>query len=187
MTRSGSPQLKNIAKSVGERADLSRHAAMLSRQMDLTPGWADLEWVRRHWSGKVIVKGVMGIDDALLAVTHGADGIVVSNHGGRQLGSTFAPLEVLPGIVEAVRGRMEIFIDGGVRRGSDALKAVALGARGVLLGRAPLYGVASRGGAGASEVLALMMDEMLISMRLLGCQGIADLGPAFVEHARRAV
>jgi (S)-mandelate dehydrogenase len=187
MTRSGSPQLKNIAKSVGERADLSRHAAMLSRQMDLTLGWADLEWVRRHWSGKVIVKGVMGIDDALLAVTHGADGIVVSNHGGRQLGSTFAPLEVLPGIVEAVRGRMEIFIDGGVRRGSDALKAVALGARGVLLGRAPLYGVASRGGAGASEVLALMMDEMLISMHLLGCQGIADVSPAFVEHAGRAV
>lgn len=187
MTRSGSPQLKNIAKSVGERADLSRHAAMLSRQMDLTLAWEDLEWVRRHWSGKVIVKGVMGIDDALLAVTHGADGIVVSNHGGRQLGSTFAPLEMLPGIVEAVRGRMEIFIDGGVRRGSDALKAVALGARGVLLGRAPLYGVASRGRAGASEVLALMMDEMLISMRLLGCQGITDVSPAFVEHAGRTV
>jgi len=101
--------------------------------------------------------------------------------------STFAPLEVLLGIVEAVRGRMEIFIDGGVRRGSDALKRVALGARGVLLGRAPLYGVASRGGAGASEVLALMMDEMLISMHLLGCQGIADVSPAFVEHAGRAV
>jgi len=187
MTRSGSPQLKNIAKSVGERADLSRHAAMLSRQMDLTLGWADLEWVRRHWSGKVIVKGVMGVEDALLALTHGADGIVVSNHGGRQLGSTFAPLEVLPGIVEAVRARMEIFIDGGVLRGSDALKAVALGARGVLLGRAPLYGVASRGGAGAREVLTLMMDEMLISMHLLGCQGIADVSPAFVEHAGLAV
>jgi (S)-mandelate dehydrogenase len=108
--------------------------------------------------------------------------VVVSNHGGRQLGSTFAPLELLPDIVEAVRGKAEIFIDGGVRRGSDALKAVALGARGVLLGRAPLYGLASRGEAGASEVLALMMDEMLISLRLLGCQGIGDLGPAFVER-----
>ena len=180
MARHGSPQLKNIAKSVGERADLSRHAAMLSRQMDLTLGWTDLEWVRRHWSGKVIIKGVMSIDDALLAVAHGADGIVASNHGGRQLGSTFAPLELLPGIVDAVGGQTEIFIDGGVRRGSDALKAVALGARGVLLGRAPLYGVASRGGAGVSDVLALLMDEMLIAMRLVGCQTLDDLGPAFV-------
>lgn len=182
MARTGSPQLKNIAKSVGEHADLSRHAAMLSRKMDLTLGWTDLAWVRRHWNGKVIVKGIMGSEDALLAAAHGADGVVVSNHGGRQLGSTFAPLELLPDIVEAVRGKAEIFIDGGVRRGSDALKAVALGARGVLLGRAPLYGLASRGEAGASEVLALMMDEMLISLRLLGCQGIGDLGPAFVER-----
>ena len=180
MARAGSPQLKNIAKSVGEHADLSRHAAMLSRQMDLTLGWRDLEWIRRHWKGKVIVKGIMGLEDALQAVAHGADGVVISNHGGRQLGSTFAPLELLPGIVAAVRGKTKIFIDGGVRRGSDALKAVALGARGVLLGRAPLYGVASRGAAGASEVLALMMDEMLISLRLLGCQEIGDLGPAFL-------
>ncbi|SAL46792.1 FMN-dependent dehydrogenase [Caballeronia udeis] len=120
MARAGSPQLKNIAKSVGEHADLSRHAAMLSRQMDLTLGWTDLEWIRRHWSGKVIVKGVMGVQDALLAVAHGADGVVISNHGGRQLGSTFAPLELLPGIVDAVRGKTEVFIDGGVRRGSDA-------------------------------------------------------------------
>jgi (S)-mandelate dehydrogenase len=180
MARAGSPQLKNIAKSVGEHADLSRHAAMLSRQMDLTLGWTDLGWVRQHWNGRMIVKGIMGREDALLAAAHGADGVVISNHGGRQLGSTFAPLELLPDIVEAVHGRTEIFIDGGVRRGSDALKAVALGARGVLLGRAPLYGLASRGAAGAGEVLALMMDEMLISLRLLGCQGIGDLGPACV-------
>jgi len=130
----------------------------------------------------VIVKGVMGVQDALLAVAHGADGVVISNHGGRQLGSTFAPLELLPGIADAVRGKTEVFIDGGVRRGSDALKAVALGARGVLLGRAPLYGLASRGAAGASEVLTLMMEEMLISLRLLGCQGIGDLGPAHVAR-----
>ncbi|WP_211462727.1 alpha-hydroxy acid oxidase [Collimonas silvisoli] len=186
MARHGSPQLKNIAKSSGERADLSRHAAMLSRQMDLTLGWADLAWVRRHWNGKLIIKGVQGVDDAMLAVAHGADGIVVSNHGGRQLGSTFASLELLPQIADAVGDQMEIFIDGGVRRGSDALKAVALGARGVLLGRAPLYGVASRGGAGASEVLALMMDEMRIAMRLLGCQRIGDLGPVFVEREASA-
>lgn len=183
MARHGSPQLKNIAHSVGERADLSRHAAMLSRQMDLTLGWTDLEWVRRHWSGKLIVKGIQGRDDALLALAHGTDGIVLSNHGGRQLGSTFAPLELLPDIAEAVGNRLDVFVDGGVRRGSDALKAVSLGARGVLLGRAPLYGLASRGGAGVKEVLALMLQEMHIAMRLLGCSALAQLQPGLVERA----
>lgn len=187
MARFGSPQLKNIAKSVGERADLSRHSAMLSRQMDLSLAWADLDWVRKHWSGKVIVKGVMSADDAALAVKHGADGIVVSNHGGRQLGSTFAPVEVLPGIVDAVGDKLTVLIDGGVRRGSDALKAIALGAHGVLLGRAPLYGVAANGLPGAAGVLALMLDEMTIAMRLLGCQTLADLGPAFIGNANEAM
>ncbi len=180
MARHGSPQLKNIAKSVGERADLSRHAAMLSRQMDLTLGWTDLDWVRRHWSGTLIVKGVQCRDDALLAARHGAGGIVLSNHGGRQLGSTVAPLALLPEVAEAVGNRIDVFIDGGVRRGSDALKAVSLGARGVLLGRAPLYGLASRGGAGVNEVLALLMTEMQIAMRLLGCDGLTNLDPRFV-------
>ncbi|KFX61807.1 alpha-hydroxy acid oxidase [Paraburkholderia fungorum] len=183
MARHGSPQLKNIARSVGERADLSRHAAMLSRQMDLTLGWTDLEWVRRHWSGKLIVKGIQGRDDALLALAHEADGIVLSNHGGRQLGSTFAPLELLPDIAEAVGNRLDVFVDGGVRRGSDALKAISLGARGVLLGRAPLYGLASRGGAGVREVLALMLQEMHIAMRLLGCSALDQLQPGLVERA----
>jgi (S)-mandelate dehydrogenase len=182
MLRHGSPQLRNIAKSVGERADLTRHAAMLSRQMDLTLGWRDLEWVRRHWGGKVLVKGLQGREDALLAASHGVDGVVLSNHGGRQLGSTFAPLECLPEVVDAVGDRIDVFIDGGLRRGSDALKAIALGARGVLLGRAPLYGLASRGGAGVDEVLTLMMDEMQIAMRLLGCSELTDLGREFVER-----
>jgi len=107
---------------------------------------------------------------------------VLSNHGGRQLGSTFAPLECLPEVVDAVGDRIDVFIDGGLRRGSDALKAIALGARGVLLGRAPLYGLASRGGAGVDEVLTLMMDEMQIAMRLLGCGELTDLGREFVER-----
>jgi (S)-mandelate dehydrogenase len=182
MARHGSPQLKNIARSVGERADLARHAAMLSRQMDLTLEWADLAWVRRHWNGKLLVKGIQTLDDALLAHAHGADGIVVSNHGGRQLGSTLSPLELLPSIVDAVRDAMHVFVDGGVRRGADALKAVALGARGVFLGRAPLYGIASRGKPGASDVLSILMSEMHITMQLLGCTNIAGLGSAFVQH-----
>ncbi|VVE42224.1 alpha-hydroxy acid oxidase [Pandoraea cepalis] len=174
----GAPQLRNIARSVGERADLARHAAVLSRQMDLSLGWDDLAWVRRHWPGEVLVKGIQTVEDARLAQAHGADGIVVSNHGGRQLGSTLAPLEALPPIVEALSARgpaMAVFLDGGVRRGADVAKAVALGAKGVLLGRAPLYGVAARGGAGVAGVLALLLGELRTTMQLLGCANMGDL------------
>jgi len=182
MLRHGSPQLRNIARSLGERADLERHAAMLSRQMDLTLGWQDLAWVRRHWRGAVLVKGIQTAADARLALEHGADGIVVSNHGGRQLGSTFAPLELLPAIAAEVGGALQVFADGGVRRGADVAKAVALGAGAVLLGRAPLYGVAAHGGAGAAQVLALLLGEMRTTLQLLGCESIADLGPHCVRH-----
>ncbi|VVE47576.1 alpha-hydroxy acid oxidase [Pandoraea anhela] len=176
----GAPQLRNIAKSVGERADLARHAAMLSRQMDVSLGWHDLDWVRRHWPGEVLVKGILTVDDARQAQAHGAHGIVVSNHGGRQLGSTLAPVEALPMIVEAVNASgppMSVFLDGGVRRGADVAKAVALGAKGVLLGRAPLYGVAARGGRGASGVLDLLLGELRTTLQLLGCASVDDLTP----------
>ncbi|MCE4062727.1 alpha-hydroxy-acid oxidizing protein [Pandoraea sputorum] len=177
----GAPQLRNIAQSVGERADLARHAAMLSRQMDLSLGWHDLAWVRKHWSGEVLVKGILTVDDALQAQAHGADGIIVSNHGGRQLGSTLAPVEALPLIVDAVGASgsggpaMSVFMDGGVRRGADVAKAVALGAKGVLLGRAPLYGVAARGGQGVDGVLALLLSELRTTMQLLGCANVGTL------------
>ncbi|VVE27768.1 alpha-hydroxy-acid oxidizing enzyme [Pandoraea capi] len=176
----GAPQLRNIAKSVGERADLARHAAMLSRQMDLSLSWDDLAWVRRHWPGEVLVKGILTLDDARQAQAHGADGIVVSNHGGRQLGSTLAPVEALPMIVDAVNAggpAMAVFLDGGVRRGGDVAKAVALGAKGVLLGRAPLYGVAARGGQGVAGVLELLLGELRTTLQLLGCASVDDLTP----------
>ncbi|MGI4858240.1 MAG: alpha-hydroxy acid oxidase [Janthinobacterium lividum] len=182
MARGGTPQLVNIARSMGERPDLARQAAALSREMDLALTWTDLDWVRRHWSGPILVKGVQGVDDALLARQHGADGIVLSNHGGRQLGSVPAPLELLPAVMDALRGDLDVFIDGGVRRGGDALKAVALGARGVLLGRAPLYGLSAFGRAGVDAVLALLVEEMAISMRLLGRTCLAELGPACVRR-----
>lgn len=176
----GAPQLRNIAKSVGERADLARHAAMLSRQMDLSLSWDDLAWVRRHWPGEVLVKGILTVDDARNAQAHGADGIIVSNHGGRQLGSTLAPVEALPMIVDAVSvggPAMSVFLDGGVRRGADVAKALALGAKGVLLGRAPLYGVAACGGQGVAGVLELLLSELRTTMQLLGCASVSDLTP----------
>ncbi|WP_157125835.1 alpha-hydroxy acid oxidase [Pandoraea norimbergensis] len=185
MLANGAPQLRNIAQSVGERADLARHAAMLSRQMDLSLGWDDLAWVRRHWPGEVLVKGILTAEDAKLAQAYGADGIVVSNHGGRQLGNTLAPIEALTPIVEAVNGRgrhLDVFVDGGVRRGADVAKAVALGAKGVLLGRAPLYGVAARGSAGAADVLAMLLGELRTTMQLLGCAQVGALVPQCVAR-----
>ena len=168
LRQGGAPQLVNLARSSGLSADLQQQAAALSRQMDMSLTWNDLDWVRQHWAGPVIVKGILCADDARKALEHGAQGIVVSNHGGRQLESAPSPLERLPEIVEVAGSRMHVLIDGGVRRGSDIAKALALGARAVLLGRAPLYGLAARGPRGAAEVLAILRGEFETTLRLLG-------------------
>ena len=168
LRQGGSPQLVNLARSAAMAPELARQAAAMSRQMDMSLTWSDIEWVRRHWPGPVIIKGVLEVDDARAAVEHGADGIVVSNHGGRQLESAPSALERLPAVVEATAGRLAVFVDGGVRRGSDIAKAVALGAKAVLLGRAPLYGLAARGPRGAAEVLAILRAEFETTLRLLG-------------------
>ena len=168
LRQGGSPQLVNLARSAGLTPDLSSQAAAMSRQMDMSLTWSDLGWVRRHWDGPVIVKGILDPADARAAMEHGADAIVVSNHGGRQLESAPSALERLPAVADVVGGRMQVFIDGGVRRGSDIAKALALGARAVLLGRAPLYGLAAHGPSGAAEVLAILQTEFETTLRLLG-------------------
>lgn len=179
--RHGGPQLLNMAKSMGETPAITRQAATLSRAMDLRLQWDDISWIRRHWAGPVMIKGIQTVEDAQTAVRHGIDGIVISNHGGRQLGSAMAPLDVLPAVRRAVGERIRVFVDGGIRRGGDAIKAVACGADGVLLGRAPLYGVAARGEKGAREVLALLLEEAAIYLRLLGCNGVCDLNANHVH------
>ena len=181
MLAHGSPQLVNIAKSVGEAANLMRHAAMLSRQMDLTLGWSDIGWIRGHWPGKVLVKGILTVEDARLAREAGADGIVLSNHGGRQLESAPTSMDVLPAVTQAVGGDLRIFVDGGIRRGADVVKAVALGASATLLGRAPLYGVAARGKPGVDDILRILKAEVSTTMRLMGCRSVEGLTPASVE------
>ena len=186
LRQGGSPQLVNLARSSGLSADLKQQAA-LSRQMDMSLTWNDLDWVRQHWAGPVIVKGILCADDARKALEHGAQGIVVSNHGGRQLESAPSPLERLPEIVEAAGQRMQVFIDGGVRRGSDIAKALALGARAVLLGRAPLYGLAARGPQGAAEVLAILRGEFETTLRLLGVTSASRLDASSLceDHRQR--
>lgn len=174
--RHGIPQLVNLAKSAGQRPDIARQAAALSRQMDTSLRWADIRWLRDHWQGPILIKGIQTVADALRAQQCGVDGVVLSNHGGRQLESVRAPLQLLPEVADAVQEGFTILIDGGIRRGSDVAKAMALGADAVLLGRAPLYGLAARGQAGVEDVLSLLRNELEVCLRLIGCPDIRDLG-----------
>lgn len=137
--------------------------------------WEDVKLLRRHWRGKLVLKGILRVDDALEAVSHGCDAIVVSNHGARNLDCAPGPTEVLPAIAAAVGGRIEILADSGVRRGADVARFLALGARGVLVGRAPLFGLAIGGADGASHILDILAAELRRTMAFLGAPGIADL------------
>ncbi len=181
LRQGGAPQLVNLAQSAGVAANIQKQAAAMSREMDMALCWQDLSWVRRHWKGPIIVKGLLTVNDALLAMNAGADGIVISNHGGRQLECAPAPLDQLPAIADAVHGKMHIFVDGGVRRGSDVAKALALGAKAVLLGRAPLYGLASRGPQGVTEVLNIVRTEFETTLRLLGATSATRLDASFIQ------
>ncbi|MGZ4354752.1 MAG: alpha-hydroxy acid oxidase [Gaiellaceae bacterium] len=147
--------------------------------------WRDLEWLRAVCHLPLVVKGILTAEDAELACDHGAAGILVSNHGGRQLDGVSASLDALPDVVEAVGGRAEVFVDGGVRRGSDVLKALALGARATLVGRAVLYGLGAAGEAGARHVLELLRDEVELGLALLGCPSPDAVTRAHVAPAPR--
>jgi isopentenyl diphosphate isomerase/L-lactate dehydrogenase-like FMN-dependent dehydrogenase len=150
-------------------------------------GWEDVDRLREMWPGKLIIKGIMREDDARKAVARGVDGIVVSNHGGRNMDSAPATLDVLPGIVSAVGNRTTVIVDSGVRRGSDIVKGVALGATAVLAGRATLYGVAAGGEAGASKALSILKDELRRTMAYIGCQRISEVtrDAIWQAHAER--
>jgi isopentenyl diphosphate isomerase/L-lactate dehydrogenase-like FMN-dependent dehydrogenase len=171
--------LPNIPTALG-RGD--PHAA-LSAVVDDTLTWRDLEWLRSECSLPLVVKGILTAEDALLAAEHGAAALVVSNHGGRQLDGVPATLDVLPEVVEAVGERVEVLVDGGIRRGVDVLKALALGARATLIGRAALWGLAAGGEAGAMRVLELLRDEIELGLKLMGCASPADVTSG---HVRRA-
>ena len=142
--------------------------------------WADLEWIRAEWSGPLLVKGVLSGHDASQSVELGADAVIVSNHGGRQLEGAPATLTVLPEIVDAVGSRVDVLFDGGIRRGSDIVKALALGARAVMIGRPYLYGLAGAGEAGVARILEILRSEMVRTMQLMGCHDIATLDASWL-------
>jgi L-lactate dehydrogenase (cytochrome) len=143
--------------------------------------WRDLRWIRDCWKGHIVVKGVHTADDARCAIDAGADALVVSNHGGRQLDGVAATLRVLPEIVAAAGDRIEVMLDGGVRRGGDIAKALCLGARAVLIGRAYAYGLGAAGGPGVARAIDILQTDLVRTMKLLGCPSVAELDRSYVD------
>jgi L-lactate dehydrogenase (cytochrome) len=143
--------------------------------------WDDLRWIRELWKGPVVVKGVHTADDARRAVDHGAEGVIVSNHGGRQLDGVAPTLRVLPEVVSAVGGQIEVLVDGGIRRGSDIVKALCLGARAVLIGRAYAYGLGAAGGTGVARAIEILRADLVRTLRLLGCASVDALDRSYVD------
>src|SRR5437764_1138228 len=144
--------------------------------------WDDFRWIREAWQGPVVAKGVHTADDARRAIDHGADAVVVSNHGGRQLDGVAPTLRVLPEVIAAVNGKIEVLLDGGIRRGSDVVKALCLGARAVLIGRAYAYGLGASGGAGVSRAIDILRTAVIRTMKLLGCASVRDLDRSWVSQ-----
>ena len=154
----------------------------ISGQFDPTLSWKDIEWVKKLWGGKLILKGILDADDAKIAAASGADAIVVSNHGGRQLDGTVSSIRALPEVRDAVGDRLEVFFDGGVRSGQDVLKALALGARGVFIGKAFAWALGAMGEAGVTLALDIIRKELDVSMALCGLRDVKDASPAILRH-----
>jgi isopentenyl diphosphate isomerase/L-lactate dehydrogenase-like FMN-dependent dehydrogenase len=174
----GIPRLENVVEPGKGPMKLEDVQAALSRS---GLAWKDFEWIRKAWPGPIVVKGVLSGDDALRSLDAGAAAIVVSNHGGRQLDTSSATLRALPEVVAAVNGRAEVLVDGGVRRGSDIVKALCMGARAVLVGRAYAYGMAAGGEAGIWRALEILLTDFERTMRLIGCSSVDELNGSFIE------
>jgi len=162
-------------------ADSSTFHAYVHRLMDDSLTWESVDWLRSITRLPVLIKGILAAEDAALAIAHGAAGIVVSNHGGRQLDGVMATIDALPAVVDAVEGRAPVLVDGGIRRGTDVFKALALGAQAVLIGRAYLWGLAADGQAGVARVLEMLRAELEMTMVLAGCPGVAAISR---DHVR---
>jgi len=174
----GLPEMPNIVNpETGPLRVSQAHTAIVRSAFT----WEDMAWIREMWKGPIIIKGVLTAHDARRSLDEGARALVVSNHGGRQLDGVQASLRALPEVVDAVQGRAEVLLDGGVRRGSDIVKAICMGASAVLVGRAFAYGLAAAGCAGVTRALQILRDDIDRTLRLLGCSSIRELGPSYIE------
>jgi L-lactate dehydrogenase (cytochrome) len=166
------------ASSAGTAVNLSN---FISEQFEPALSWDDLEWFRANWNGPIILKGVQSVADAVLAQKHGIDAVALSNHGGRQLDSAPAPLDLLAPVAQATGGTLPLICDGGIRRGSDIVKAIALGASACTLGRSYLYGLGAAGEPGIERVLAMLTDDMTRTMALCGVRTISEITPELLS------
>ncbi|HET9691248.1 MAG TPA: alpha-hydroxy acid oxidase [Acidimicrobiales bacterium] len=171
-----------VGRDVGDGASPVTLSDYINSQFDPGLSWADVEWLRSVWPGAIVIKGIQSVDDARLAADAGVEAIALSNHGGRQLDGAPATFDLLAPVVEAVGGRIEIICDGGIRRGSDIVKAVAAGATAAMAGRAYLYALGAAGERGVDRVLGWFHADMLRTMALLGCSTVADLHPGLLER-----
>lgn len=177
-------QLGNVAPVLGKSSGLNDFFGWLGKNFDPSVTWKDLEWVRSEWKGPLVIKGILDAGDAREAVQAGAEGIVVSNHGGRQLDGVLSTARALPDIAQAVGGQTTILADGGVRSGLDVVRMLALGANGILIGRAWAYALAARGQDGVAHILRLIEAEMRVAMALTGVTRLADITPDILADRR---
>ncbi|WP_241649713.1 FMN-dependent L-lactate dehydrogenase LldD [Rosenbergiella collisarenosi] len=178
--------LGNISAYRGKPTGLADYIGWLAKNFDPSISWSDLEWIRDFWQGPMVIKGILDAEDAKDAVRFGADGIVVSNHGGRQLDGVLSSARALPAIAEAVKGDVTIFADGGVRNGLDVVRMLALGADATLLGRAYLYALAVAGQSGVANVLSLIEKEMRVAMTLTGAKSISEISSQSLVESQRS-
>lgn len=185
LLRAGIPKLENYPEQLRRSLTAGPDGkSRLPKNDSLT--WDDFRELRKRWKGPLILKGVLHPDDAAMAHKCGADAVIVSNHGGRNLDASIPPMEVLPEIVDKVGSSLDVFVDSGFRRGADIAKALALGAKGVMVGRAPLWGVAAAGEPGAALALEILREELERVLGLLGCPSVAALSPALIRNAGTA-
>jgi L-lactate dehydrogenase (cytochrome) len=173
-----------VGRAVGDGGEAITLAEYVAQQFDRGLSWKDIEWFRGIWNGPIVIKGIQTVADAVIAADEGVEAIALSNHGGRQLDSAPTPLDLLPEVAEAVGGRTEIICDGGVRRGSDIVKALAMGANACMAGRAYMYGLGAAGEEGVDHVINLLSTDMKRTMGLIGCTSVKEIGPEYVSFDR---
>lgn len=174
--------LGNLREAVGDVEDLDVFKAFIDSQFDPTVTWKDIQWLRTQWKGNILIKGVMTADDARAAADAGADGVIVSNHGGRQLEGVASSISILPEVVEGVGGRVEVLMDGGVRNGTDVVRALALGAKAVMIGRPWVWAVAARGEMGVTRLLRVYRRELARAMALMGVTRVEDITAETIDR-----
>ena len=175
----------NLAGHVKGMDDVTSLALWTNHQFDPALNWKDVDWIKKIWPGKLIIKGILDVEDAKTAVKLGADAIVVSNHGGRQLDGAPSSISALPAIAQAVRSDTEVLFDGGIRTGSDMLRALALGAHACLIGRAYIYGLGAGGKAGVAKAIDILKKELSVAMALTGTTRVSDIGPQVIVGGER--